>query len=170
MKTPPISPIPAFAEVMGLLRLLSQPEECSRRLSEMEALRNEINAALQGKQRLERLDALEAQAQANASAAAERLAKAQEKADEITRLAEEGSTALSAGLDAAEAEFAAWKSDAEKKLAAQVEEAERVRRDASEARTAAQEAMAKAEDAARESRAVQDEYEAKLKQLRGLVA
>jgi hypothetical protein len=73
VKIQTIPPVPGYYEFMALLRFAADPDALAGKLAELERVRSEINALIQGREDLSKIDALKAETeQLLASAKAER--------------------------------------------------------------------------------------------------
>jgi hypothetical protein len=170
VKIQTIPTVPGYYEFMALLRFAADPDALAGKLAELERVRSEINALIQGREDLSKIDALKAETeQLLASAKAERNAAAVESKGLVAR--------SKADADKRALE---WKAQRELQAAKLVERERAVQAREAATAAAAQAAeelsarasaeLAKAQERLAAAEAIRAEFTAKAEQLRGLVA
>lgn len=170
MKIQVMPPVPGYYELMALFRMMADPIAYAEKLAELEKARNEINAGLQAREDLSKIDALKAEhAQLVSNAKATRDLASEEAKSVLSR--------AKTDTEKRTAEWASRRKAQEAKLAERDAELERREAAAAAATKAAEQLAARAsadlataKDQLRQALEMRAEYQAKAEQLRGLVA
>jgi predicted ribosome quality control (RQC) complex YloA/Tae2 family protein len=170
MKASTMGPIPAYEELMGLLRVVANPALFTEKLNALESLRAEINSRITDVGRLSRIDGLEIDAANAMTVARSRLEASKGEADALVADAKVEAAAIKneiqAVREALRKQEAAAKKEFETTRAALLGErqaAESMRAEALAATADAQKLLAAAT-------AMREEYEQKLGRLQAAMA
>ena len=162
--------LPGFDDMIRLLRVMTEPEMYTEALTNLEQMRDAVNAAISGRERLSQLDAIEAHAKQQQEAAVSALSGARLEAERIVAEAKANAAGIFAREDEARANAVRMLEEAQAHRDAIAAELLARENDLREAERQCNERLSAARKLYGEATTLKEEYEmrlAKLKQAMG---